>query len=510
MAGSSKLSPAPGDKRFDDPVWQENPIYRIYLQTYLAWTNSLLQFVDQSALGERTKQRVRFVVSLLMDAVAPPNMLFGNPAALKKTLESGGANFLAGMENMVTDIVTNEWMPSQVDKTAFRLGDNLALSHGAVVLTTPVLELVQYSPTTESVHARPHLIVPPQINKFYIFDLSPARSIVEHLTKSQFQVFAISWRNPTAAQRDWDMETYVSSIRQAIEAIQAITQSPDVIVHAACSGAMTATILASVLAARHEPLIYAMTLMVAVIGGSTDTQLGLFATPETIAAAKLETMRKGVLEGREMGRVFAWMRPNDLIWNYWTNNYLMGNAPPAFDILYWNNDTTRLPAKFHSTLVDIFANNWLLQPGQLKVMDTAIDMARITCDKLIVAGFTDHITPWKGVYGMAQVLGGSNEFLLSSSGHIQTLINPVGNTKAKFFVNPKLAPQADEWLSKATPTPGSWWEYWRSWLAERSGEIRVAPERLGMTFTNQVPRRPGSMCTRARFPEPRPTERCSA
>jgi polyhydroxyalkanoate synthase subunit PhaC len=401
MAGSSKLSPAPGDKRFADPAWQENSIYRMYLQTYLAWSNSLLQFVDQSALGERAKQRVRFAVSLLVDAVAPTNMLFSNPAALKKTLESRGANLLAGVKNMVTDIVTNEWMPSQVDKTAFKLGDNLALSRGAVVLTTPVLELVQYSPTTESVHTRPHLIVPPQINKFYIFDLSPQRSIVEHLTRSQFQVFAISWRNPTAAQRDWDMETYVASIQHAIEVIQAITQSPDVIVHAACSGAMTATILASVLGARHDPLIYAMTLMVAVIGGSTDTQLGLFATPETIAAAKLQTMRRGVLEGREMGRVFAWMRPNDLIWNYWINNYLMGNDPPAFDILYWNNDTTRLPAKFHSTLLDIFANDWLLQPGRLKVLNTSIDMARITCDKLVIAGFTDHITPWKGVLILA-------------------------------------------------------------------------------------------------------------
>ena len=492
MAGSSKLSPAPGDKRFADPAWQENPIYRMYLQTYLAWSNSLLQFVDQSALGERAKQRVRFAVSLLVDAVAPTNMLFGNPAALKKTLESRGANLLAGVKNMVTDIVTNEWMPSQVDKTAFKLGDNLALSRGAVVLTTPVLELVQYSPTTESVHTRPHLIVPPQINKFYIFDLSPERSIVEHLTRSQFQVFAISWRNPTAAQRDWDMETYVASIQQAIEVIQAITQSPDVIVHAACSGAMTATILASVLGARHDPLIYAMTLMVAVIGGSTDTQLGLFATPETIAAAKLQTMRRGVLEGREMGRVFAWMRPNDLIWNYWINNYLMGNDPPAFDILYWNNDTTRLPAKFHSTLLDIFANDWLLQPGRLKVLNTSIDMARITCDKLVIAGFTDHITPWKGVYRMAQALGGNNEFLLSSSGHIQTLINPIGNTKGKFFVNPKLASQADEWFSEAKLIPGSWWEYWRSWLAARSGEIRVAPERLGNDLYKPGTKAPGT------------------
>jgi poly[(R)-3-hydroxyalkanoate] polymerase subunit PhaC len=477
-SGRSQLSAA-GDKRFSDPAWQDNPFYRRCLQTYLAWTKSVTQFAEQSGSDRRTAQRARFAASLLTDAAAPTNTLVGNPAALRKILDSGGASVVAGLKNILSDIAANGWMPSQVDKRAFKVGENLALSKGAVVLTTPVLELIQYSPTTEAVHARPHLIVPPQINKFYFFDLAPGRSIVEHLTRSQFQVFAISWRNPTAAQRDWDMETYVAAIREAIEAIQDITGSPDVIVHAACSGAMTATILAGLLAARRERLIHAMTLMVAVLGGSPDTQLGLFATPEVIAAAKLETTRRGVLDGDEMGRVFAWMRPNDLIWSYWVNNYLMGNPPPAFDILYWNNDTTRLPAKFHGTLIDIFANNWLLQPGELKLFGHPIDVSKIDCDKFIVAGLTDHITPWRDGYRMARALGGNNEFVLSSGGHIQTLINPTGSAKVKFFVNPKLALNPDDWLVQAKPVAGSWWEHWRSWLAERSAEIRAAPQQLG-------------------------------
>jgi polyhydroxyalkanoate synthase subunit PhaC len=479
MSGSSKLSAAPGDKRFTDPAWRENPVYRMCLQTYLAWTKSVAQFVEQSALERRTKERVRFAASLVTDALAPTNTLLGNPAALRSTLESGGANLVAGLKNMLADMATNGAMPSQVDKSAFKLGENLALSKGAVVLTTPVLELIQYAPTTASVHARPHLIVPPQINKFYFFDLLPGRSIVEYLTRNQFQVFAISWRNPTAAERDWDMATYVAAIREAIEAIGDITKSPDVVVHAACSGAMTATVLAGVLAARREPLIRAMTLMVAVLAGSPDTQLGLFSTPEAIAAAKLETARKGVLEGGEMSRVFAWMRPNDLIWSYWTNNYLMGNSPPAFDILYWNNDTTRLPAKFHGTLIDIFANDWLLHPGQFKVLGVPIDVSQIDCDKFIVAGLNDHITPWRDGYRMARALGGNNEFVLSSGGHIQTLINPEGGAKSKYFVNPTLAVRPDDWLSAAKPVAGSWWKHWRSWLAARSGELRAAPERLG-------------------------------
>jgi polyhydroxyalkanoate synthase subunit PhaC len=479
MSGRSKLSAAPGDKRFTDPAWRENPVYRMCLQTYLAWTKSVAQFVEQSALERRTKERVRFAASLVTDAFAPTNTLLGNPAALRSTLESGGANLVAGLKNMLADMATNGAMPSQVDKSAFKLGENLALSKGAVVLTTPVLELIQYAPTTASVHARPHLIVPPQINKFYFFDLSPGRSIVEYLTRNQFQVFAISWRNPTAAERDWDMATYVGAIREAIEAIGDITKSPDVVVHAACSGAMTATVLAGVLAARREPLIRAMTLMVAVLAGSPDTQLGLFSTPEAIAAAKLETARKGVLEGGEMSRVFAWMRPNDLIWSYWTNNYLMGNAPPAFDILYWNNDTTRLPAKFHGTLIDIFANDWLLRPGQFKMLGVPIDVSQIDCDKFIVAGLNDHITPWRDGYRMAHALGGNNEFVLSSGGHIQTLINPEGGAKSKYFVHPTLVARPDDWLSAAKPVAGSWWEHWRSWLAERSGELGAAPERLG-------------------------------
>ena len=479
VSGSSKLSPAPGDRRFTDPAWQHNPFYRICLQTYLAWTNSVTQFVDQSRLERRSKQRARFAASLVTDALAPTNTLLGNPAALRATFERCGGNLVAGLRNMLADMAMNAAMPAQVDKSAFQVGVNLALSKGAVVLTTPVIELIQYAPAGARVHARPHLIVPPQINKFYFFDLAPGRSIVEHLTRSQFQVFAISWRNPTAAERDWDMQTYVAAIREAIDAIVDITNSPDVVVHAACSGAMTATVLAGVLAARQEPLIRAMTLMVAVLGGSPDTQLGLFSTPEAIAAAKLETARKGVLEGGEMSRVFAWMRPNDLVWNYWTNNYLMGNSPPAFDILYWNNDTTRLPAKFHGTLIDIFANDWLLHPGQFKVLGVPIDVSQIACDKFIVAGLTDHITPWQDGYRMARALGGKNEFVLGAGGHIQTLISPVGGAKSKYFVNPTLVPRPEDWLAQATPVAGSWWEYWRSWLAERSGEMRAAPERLG-------------------------------
>ncbi len=479
LAGESELDAAKGDKRFVDPAWQTNPFYRRILQGYVAWGRALTGFVDKSAMDEDNKGRARFALTLLTEALAPTNSLAGNPAAMKKVIDRGGTSLLSGLRNMLSDLVENRGMPAQVDKRAFQVGGNIGLTPGAIVFRNDVIELIQYAPMTPEVYARPQLIVPPQINKFYVFDIAPGRSIVEYLLKSGFQTFVVSWRNPTAAQRDWDMDTYVAALLEAIEAVRQITGADDVNLHGACSGAMTMSALLGHLAATGKPLVNAATLMVAVLGHSQDSQLGLFLTPKAVAAAKRGTASKGVLEGREMARVFAWLRPNDLVWNYWVNNYLMGNPPPAFDILYWNNDTTRLAARFHGQLLDIFADDLLRRPGALEVLGTPIDLSQVTCDKYVLAGTTDHITPWKGVYETARAFGGKTDFVLSSSGHIQSLINPPGNPKARFHVRSDLPPAADDWLAGATAMPDSWWEHWREWLVERSGERRRAPRTLG-------------------------------
>jgi polyhydroxyalkanoate synthase len=479
LSGNADLGPEKGDKRFADSAWQGNPFYRMYLQGYLAWSRALGGFVDKAAVDDRTRERIRYVVSLATEALAPTNTLAGNPAALKKAIDSGGASVLAGLKQMLADLVANRAMPAQVDKQAFRVGENLARSPGAVVFANEVLELIQYAPATAEVHARPHLIIPPQINKFYVFDLSPGKSIVAYLVQSGFRVFAVSWRNPTAAQRDWDMDTYAGALLEAIAAVREITGAADVNLHAACSGAMTAAALLGHLAGRAERPVHAATLMVAVLGASEGSQLGLFATPETIAAAKRGSAAKGVLDGREMGRVFAWLRPNDLVWNYWVNNYLLGQPPPAFDVLYWNNDTTRLPARFHAQLLDIFAGDLLRRPGALSVLGTPVDLGQVGCEKFVLAGITDHITPWKAVYDLARTLGGPGEFVLSSSGHVQSLLNPPGNPKARFFVSDELPATADQWLAGARERAGSWWEHWREWLAARSGPLGPAPAALG-------------------------------
>jgi polyhydroxyalkanoate synthase len=495
LSGNADIAPSRGDKRFLDSAWKDNPFYRMSLQGYLAWGNALTSFVEKSGLDDLTKRRAQFVVSLLTDALSPTNTLLGNPAALKRVIDSGGGSLLEGIKNLMTDLTANQGMPAQVDKTAFQVGKNLALSPGAVVFRNSVLELVQYAPATGEVYARPQIIVPPQINKFYIFDLAPGKSIVEYLVKNGFQVFIVSWRNPTPAQRDWDMDTYVAALLAAIAAVRDITGAADVNLHGACSGAMTSAALLGHLAAIRQKLVNATTLMVAVVGTTADSQLGLFATPQTIAAAKQNSRLKGVLEGQEMGRVFNWMRPNDLVWNYWVNNYLMGNPPPAFDILYWNNDTTRLPAKFHGQLIDIFVESQFQKSGLFEILGTPIDLSEVDCDKYVVAGITDHITPWKGVFETARTFGGKTDFVLTSSGHIQSIINPPGNPKAKFLLNPDLPERAEDWLGAAREMSGSWWDHWREWLAARSGEMRAAPQSLGSERYKPAAKAPGTYVT---------------
>ncbi|KXU83260.1 poly(R)-hydroxyalkanoic acid synthase [Paraburkholderia monticola] len=479
LSGNGQAAPPPGDKRFGDSAWQDNSLYRMTLQGYFAWRDALTGFVDRSALDPKTKERAQFVLSLYTDALSPTNTLLGNPAAIKKIVDSGGASLLGGIKNIVTDLLKNQGMPAQVDKTAFEVGKNLGTSRGAVVFRNEVLELIQYAPATTQVYGRPQLIVPPQINKFYVFDLSEGKSIVDYLVKNELQVFVVSWRNPTAAQSHWDLDTYVSALLEAIAAVRDITGSDDVNLHGACSGAMTISALLGLLASRGDKSVHAASLMVAVLDNTADSQLGLFATPEAVAAAKQASTSRGVLAGEEMGRVFAWMRPNDLVWNYWVNNYLLGKTPPAFDILYWNNDTTRLPAALHGQLLDIFMGNLFTKPGALKVLDTPVDLSEVKCDKYVVAGITDHITPWKGVYDTARLFGGGTRFVLSSSGHIQSLINPPDNPKSKFYLNAELPSQADAWLANAQTHKDSWWSDWRDWLSARSGEKRAAPAALG-------------------------------
>jgi polyhydroxyalkanoate synthase subunit PhaC len=479
LNGQPTLAPDPKDKRFLDPAWQASPWYRAALHIYLAWQQRLYAFVDDANLSPHDADRARFTLALLTEALAPTNTLLGNPAALKKALETGGISLARGLMHLLDDIAHNGGMPSQVDRTAFQIGKHLALTPGAVVFKNEVLELIQYAPATDQVYRRPLLMVPPQINKFYVLDLAPGKSLIEHAVRQGIPTFAVSWRNPTPAQREWGLETYMRALLEAIDAVRDISASEDLNILGACSGGMTLTALLGHLAARGDRRINAATLLVTVLDTSVESPLGLFATPQTIATAKAVSRARGVLDGRDLARVFNWMRPNDLIWNYWANNYLLGADPPAFDILYWNNDTTNLPAQLHSDLLDLFLTNPFKHPGTLALLGTPIDLSSVSRDTYLLAGLSDHITPWRACYATTQILGGACTFVLSNSGHIQSILNPPGNPKATFFTSPAQPADPAQWLASAQQHAGSWWDHWLDWLQVRSGEKRPAPQSLG-------------------------------
>jgi len=490
--GRGELAPGAKDRRFADSAWTQNVLYRRMLQLYLAADAELDHWLAGTKLSEVDRERARFVLSLGLDALAPSNLPL-NPAAVKRFIDTGGDSAVSGLRHFAGDVRHNGAFPSQVDQAGFEVGRDIAATEGSVVLRTDVLELIQYVPRTGQVHARPLVIAPPQINKYYVFDLSPEKSLIRYALDHGFQVFVVSWRNPTAEHRDWDLHTYLAALEEAIDAVRAITGSPDVNLTGACSGGITSVALAASLAARGKHVINTLTLFVSVFDMADDkTLLGVFASEETLAAAKRHSHVRGVLDGRELGRVFNLLRPNDLIWSYWVNNYLLGKRPPAFDILYWNNDTTRLPAAFHGQLIDIYRDNSLAHPGEVVVDGTPLDLGAITADAFVMAGTTDHITPWDACYRSARRLGGKVEFALSNSGHIQSILNPPGNPKSSYYAGADMPESASEWRAGAEQVAGSWWPRWVQWLGERSGELVPAPSTVGGDRHAPLEAAPGS------------------
>lgn len=483
-SGESQLAPQPKDKRFADSAWQSNVFLRALVQSYLAGERELNAFIEAADLEGLDRARARFVASLLLDALAPSNLLLTNPTALRRLVDTGGMSLLQGARQLSSDLLHNRGLPSQVDSSPFKLGENIATAKGEVVLRTKMFELLQFAPTTPSVHERPLVMSPPQINKYYAVDLSPEKSLIKWVQDSGVQLFVISWRNPTAKHRDWGLSEYVQCLDQAVDAARQITGSRDVNMWGSCSGGITLAAYLGWLAARGESSKVANTCwavcvldMPAVLD---DTGIGVFATPAALAAAKASSRHKGVLSGEEMARLFAWLRPNDLIWNYWVNNYLLGNKPPVFDILAWNCDTTRLPAQLHADYLDLIRLNPFSNPNKLWIAGLPIDMTQVQVGAYVVGGSTDHITPWQGCYGTARMLGGDSTFVLSNAGHLQSLVNPPGNPKSYFYAAPAAAPDAEQWLQNAGERhQGSWWSHWRQWIQQRSGDSRTAPKALG-------------------------------
>jgi polyhydroxyalkanoate synthase len=477
--GRSQITADTRDRRFSHVVWQKSGYYKRLMQAFVAWRDMLNRVLDRADTSTEDRERARFVLQLFTETFAPTNSLFGNPGALQRISETRGKSLLYGLQNFVDDLTNNFGMPRQVDERKFQVGKNLAMTPGAVVFRSESFELIQYTPQTAVVHRRPLVIVPPQINKFYATDLSPGRSFAEFAVQRGVQTFCISWRNPTAAQRDWNMETYLSSCKEAIAVACEITGADRVNTMAACAGGFTLATLLGHLAAKGDERVASATLLVTVLDTEAPTMLGQFASRTGVAATIQKSRQKGVLEGSEMARVFAWLRPNDLVWLFVANNWVMGNRPPAFDILYWNSDTTRLPAEFHADLLRMFMENPLKAAGKISALGTPIDMSKVKAPAYVVAGITDHITPWQACYQSRNILRGKIDFVLSSSGHIQSIVNPPTNPKAKYFLNPSQPPDAESWLSGASEHAGSWWEHWSEWYRQHGAGDAPAPTALG-------------------------------
>ncbi|MFN2100468.1 PHA/PHB synthase family protein [Altererythrobacter sp. MF3-039] len=485
LTGQSDIAPDPRDKRFKDQAWQFNPFMRAGMQYYLAVQKGMSNWLEDLELDDLERDRARFISNIIIDSIAPTNTLIGNPTAQKVAIDSGGLSLIKGLKNAYDDMVHNKGMVSQVDKKPFKLGENIATSKGSVVYRTEMFELIQYAPTTEEVHAIPQLTIPPQINKMYINDLSPEKSVVKYQLDNGIQTFLISWRNPSKEQGHWDMADYIRSCEEAMEVVANITESDKVNVSAGCSGGQTASLLASKMAAEGNDLLGSLTLMVCVLHPKqNDIEAGSLISENGLKLAKRRAAKKGIIEGDSLARGFAWLRPNDLIWNYVINNYLLGQDPPAFDVLFWNADATNLSASLMGDFLHLYETLAFTKKGEVEMVGHKVDLSKVDSNLFILGGVTDHITPWKATYRSTNLFGSKDiTYVLSQSGHMQAILNPPGNPKAKFYIQKgkkkKLPKTADEWLKGTEEVPGSWWPYWMEWMQKRSGDKIPAPDKVG-------------------------------
>jgi polyhydroxyalkanoate synthase len=493
-AGRSERTPIKGDRRFADPAWERNWLLRRALQAYLAVGETVDGVIAEARLDWRNERQARFAAANVLDALAPSNFPWSNPAVLRAIVDEGGGNLVRGARRFAGDVSWPPRLPASVDTTAFEVGQNLACSPGAVVLRTEAFELLQYQPQTDEVHELPLLFVPPTINKFYVLDLARGRSMVEHLVASGQQVFMISWHNPHAGDGHFDLDTYAAAVLQARDAVAEITGQRAVHVTAACSGGIiTAGALGHLAAEDALDGVASLTLFVCALDSERAGTGAALASREAAAAAIAESARRGYLDGQALAGVFAWLRPNDLVWNYVVNNYLLGKKPPAFDVLYWNQDTVRLAAGLHRDFIRLALDNTLTRPGAMDVLGSPVDLAAIGLDSYVVAGLSDHIVPWQSAYRSMQLLGGDSRFVLSTSGHIQSLVNPPdAGSRSSYRVADEHPAQTNAFLERAATLPGSWWPDYVEWLQQRSGELRPAPRKLGSRAHRAAAKAPGT------------------
>ncbi len=470
--------PDPGDRRFEDRAWRENLLLRGVLQSYLATSRWSHRVLDSVEVSEVTRRKARFALGLGLDAASPSNFAFLNPTVLKEAIDTGGRSLARGAANFVDDVLHHGGQPSQVDSSGFELGRNLAATPGRIVHRNELIELIAYEPQTETVYAEPILVSPPWINKYYVLDLAPDRSLIEFAVRRGFTVFAMSYRNPDRTMADLTLGDYLAQgLLEALDRTSELVGSQRVNVVALCVGGTMTTLALAVLEARGEAdRVGWATLLNSPVDFSEPGEIGVFTDEATIERIERRIRRRGYMKVEELAGPFNLMRGNDLIWRYVVSNWLLGRQPPAFDILAWNEDATRLPAAMHAEyLRTCYLHNLLVQPGAFTIDGTPVDISQIETPLYVVGAKSDHIVPWRTAYRTTQHVSGDAHFTLTSGGHIAGAVNPPGSPKAKYCVDESCPPDPDAWLAGAQTRQGSWWEHWVEWAESRSGERRKPP-----------------------------------
>ena len=486
------IEPDPADKRFSAPEWHENAYYDYLKQSYLLASRYISELVENAELEPQAKARARFALRQWLDAMCPANFPATNPEALREAIESNGESLARGLANLLADV--RKRRISQTDEAAFEVGRNLAVTAGEVVFQNELIQLIQYAPTSAEVAARPLVMVPPCINKYYILDLQPDNSFVGHAVASGNTVFMVSWRNVDQELGHLTWDAYLEQgVFTALRVAREITAADKVNALGFCIGGTLLGAALAVLAAKGDDSVASATFLAAMLDFSETGQIGLFVDEASVAAREATMGRGGIFSGEELAFVFSSVRANDLVWPYVVNNYLRGAQPPAFDILYWNSDGTNLPGPMYCYyLRNTYLENKLRVPGALVNCGVPVNLGKITVPAFVLATREDHIVPWRSAYRTIELIGSKEKtFVLGASGHIAGVVNPMVKQRRSYWVGEPYPTDPEEWLARATEHPGSWWQRWSDWLATYSGGKRTAPAASGNEKYRPIEPAPG-------------------
>jgi polyhydroxyalkanoate synthase subunit PhaC len=491
----AQKTPVIADRRFSAPVWQANPLHAFNASVYLLNSRFLMAMADAVEAKPRAKQKIRFAVQQLVDAMSPANFLVTNPEAQQKIIESKGESLAKGIANMLQDMQKGHI--SQTDESAFEVGVNVATTEGTVVFENELFQLIQYAPLTKTVSERPLLLVPPCINKYYILDLQPANSLVKYAVEEGNTVFLVSWCNPgkELAKTSWD--DYIDTgVTKAINVVQEISGQEQINALGFCVGGTLLSTALSLLYSKGENPVASLTLLTTLLDFKETGVIDVFIDEAQVRLREQSIGNGGLMPGRDFATTFSSLRPNDLVWNYVKSNYLKGEEPPPFDLLYWNSDSTNLPGPMYCYyLRNMYLENNLRQSGKLTVKGQKIDLSKIDAPVFIYGSREDHIVPWTAAFESFNILNpkkpSRNRFILGASGHIAGVINPPAAKKRSYWVNDTPVKTSDEWIAGAKETPGSWWPEWSAFLAKNGGKKVPAPRKPGNTQYKPIEPAPG-------------------